>query len=140
MEIEINSAERPFLAAFAQNDRDLFVEGNAMAHSRSAIFVSGDGLVQKRFERRGKIFRRLADANDVFLVGFERRSDFFFERLNSHRDKLKKIQQIGNEILLFARIITRLRVAADNVSNNKIITLLAADFQFAHFQAAAINK
>lgn len=45
MEIEINSAERALLAAFAQNDRDLFVERNAMAHSRPAIFVSGDGFV-----------------------------------------------------------------------------------------------
>lgn len=84
VEIEVDPAQRPWAVALAQDDRDLFVERNAMPHVRSPALVSLDGFLHERAKGRAEILRCLVQANDELLVRPDRLGDFLLKSLNGH--------------------------------------------------------
>src|SRR5580698_151512 len=84
MEVEIDAAHRAFLIALAKDDSDEFVQRDTVAHSRPTVFVSGNGLLRQRLQRRLEIFGSLIHANDVLVISFYRGRNFPFECIYRH--------------------------------------------------------
>src|SRR5260370_42046277 len=84
MEIEINSAQGALVVRLAEDDGDLFVEGDAVAQIRAAGFVGLDGLVHERDEGFFKTVGRFIDADNVFVVGFDGLGQLGLESFSSH--------------------------------------------------------
>src|SRR5258706_6447278 len=84
MEVEINSAQGAFVFGLAEDDGDLFVEGDAVAQIGTAGFVGLDGLVHERDEGLFKAVGRFIDTDDVFVVGLDGLGQLGLESFNSH--------------------------------------------------------
>jgi hypothetical protein len=84
MEVEINSAQGALVLRLAEDDGDLFVEGDAVAEIGAAGFVGLDGLVHERDEGFFKTVGRFIDADDVFVVGLDGLGQLGLESFNSH--------------------------------------------------------
>src|ERR1043166_6069085 len=67
VKIEVNPAERPFSLGLAEDNRDLFIESDAVPKIGTAFVVRLDGLLHQGSEGTGTLFRRLLDADDVLL-------------------------------------------------------------------------
>ena len=90
MEVEINAAERAVLGGLTEDDGDLLVERNAVAQIRPARFISLDGFVHQRNERFFKPVRSLIQANDEFLVSFDRFRQLVLECFDSHAVRISR--------------------------------------------------
>ena len=82
--MKINPAQWPLDIALTENDRDLLVERDAVTHSRRAALISFDRLVHQSGQCRLEFVRRLVNADDVFVVRFDRRCHLQLESLNRH--------------------------------------------------------
>src|SRR5260221_7458332 len=84
MEVEINSAQGALVVRLAEDDGDLFVEGDAVTEIGAAGFVGLDGLVHERDEGFFKTVGRFIDTDDVFVVCLDGFGQLGLERFNSH--------------------------------------------------------
>ncbi len=84
MQIEVDPAKGTRVIALAEDDRDVFIERDAVPELRAAAFVGFDGFVHQRDQRGLEIVGNLVDTNDVSLVRFESVRNLGFERFNSH--------------------------------------------------------
>lgn len=89
VEIEINPAQRPGAVALAENDRDLFVESNAMAQFRVASLVGPDGLAQQGLQCGLEFIRGLIKAHDVFLVSLHGFRNLAAKLFSGHDSSLR---------------------------------------------------
>ena len=67
-QIEVDSAEGPICFRLAEDDRDLFIEGDPVAQIGAAIVVSLDRFLHEGFERFLTFFRRFLEAHDELFV------------------------------------------------------------------------
>src|SRR6266403_3272321 len=84
MEVEINSAQGALVVRLAEDDGDLFVEGDAVTQVWAAGFIGLDGLVHERDEGFFKTVGRFIDADDVFVVCLDGFGQLGLESFNSH--------------------------------------------------------
>lgn len=91
MEVKINSAQRPFPVALAENHGDMPVQRNAVTQLWAAAFVSLDGLVHERLQDSLKLVRRFINANDKLIVRFKGGADFRPEHFNIHNFKIAAV-------------------------------------------------
>ena len=68
MKVEINPAQRPWRIVLAQDDRNVFVQRDAVPKLCSAAFVSLNRLVHQRNKRGFKFFGYFVDADHVAVV------------------------------------------------------------------------
>ena len=73
----------------AENDRQLPVQGDAMAQMRSPILVSFDCFFHERAHGGFAILGSLLEANDKFFVGLYRFGNFLFKCVYCHRARLE---------------------------------------------------
>ncbi len=71
VQVEINAAQRTLAFGFAQNDRDVLVQRDAVAQARRATLVRVDCLGHQRLQTLEKFVGRLFDADHEFLVVFQ---------------------------------------------------------------------
>lgn len=71
MQIEINAAKRTRRITLAENDGDVFIQGDAMAQLRAAAFVSLDSFVHQGDKGRLELIGGLVDTDDVAIVRFQ---------------------------------------------------------------------
>jgi hypothetical protein len=83
-QIEVNSTEGALVFSLTEYDRDLFVEGDPMAQVGTAIFVSLDRLLDQGNQRCFTLLRRLIQAENEFLIGFQGLGGFWFEQVRRH--------------------------------------------------------
>lgn len=68
MEVEVNAAQRPVVVGLAEDDGDVPVQRNAVAKTRRAGLVCGNGFLHQRFEATPKLVRGLVETHDKFVV------------------------------------------------------------------------
>ena len=73
----------------AENDRQLPVQGDAMAQMRSPILISFDRFFHERSHGGFAILGSLFEANDKFFVGLYRFGNFLFKCVYCHRARLE---------------------------------------------------
>ena len=84
IEVEIDRAQRALGFSLAQDDRDIAIQGDAMAEIRSALFVSVDGLAKQAIDALPELVRGLIQANDILVVGSQCFFDFLRVGLCGH--------------------------------------------------------
>ena len=84
MEIEIDAAEGARMVALAQDHRNVFIKGNAVAQMRPAAFVGLDRFAEQGHQSGLKIFRGFINADDVLVVHLHRFQQFVAERFYRH--------------------------------------------------------
>ena len=102
VEVEIDAAERPLVVGLAEDDGDLFVQGDAVPQMGAAVFVGLDGLLHEGSQRLRAILRHLVEADDVLVVALDGLADFLFEHFD-RQDGIKLLSECrkkGKNILI----------------------------------------
>src|SRR5262245_29918398 len=97
MEVEIDPAQRTRAVALAENDREMFVERNAMAQSRAAAFERFNRLDHQGNERSLKFLGSFVDADDVIAIALHGLRHLVLKHLDCHTEKIKLKRQKGSE-------------------------------------------
>jgi hypothetical protein len=84
MQIEVDPAKGTRIIALAKNDGDVLVQRDSMAQLGAAAFVSLNGFVHQRDERRLEFFGGLVDTDNVSLVRLERVRYLSLEGFDRH--------------------------------------------------------
>ncbi len=99
VEIKVDPAERTGVFVLAQNDRDLAIQGDAVAQMRPTAFIRFDRLLQQTKKRGMKFIRSFVQANDVLVVNLHRFGDLMSEQFGSHVFTIKDALEKGRQKL-----------------------------------------